>query len=102
MFDIGKQVVCVKTFTGEELERRGIRVSLRLPKENEIFTIRDIHDYGIFGLGFLFEEFVSPSDPIFNKEYSYLSNHFRLIRKTDISLFEDILNEVKQEDLVDV
>jgi hypothetical protein len=105
MFRIGQQVVCIKSFGSEDFTHLNLDFTIRLPQEKEIFTIRDIHDFSPFGVGLCFEEFINPvaldRSAKYLVEYSYTTLYFKPIQKTDISLFENMLINVKQKDLID-
>jgi hypothetical protein len=104
MFQIGQQVVCVKGFIPELMHPACLKAHPRLPKDNEIFTIRDIQNlWGGKFLGLCFEEIISSTIGNNTWEQAFSATHFKPIRKTDISIFESMLKSVKadQKDLID-
>jgi hypothetical protein len=104
MFQIGQQVVCVKGYVPELMPKVFLEAHPRLPKDNEIFTIRDIQNFWDGKhLGLCFEEIISSAVVGNDWEQAFSSKHFKPIRKTDISIFEGMLKSVKadQKDLID-
>lgn len=100
---VGQEIVCVKPF--ENTCRCSDCKAVILPQMGCKYTIRailegtnaDLRESGS-KLGFLLEEIVnSDNHPAFQGEIGWCSTAFRPLtkRKTDISVFTDILNKVK-------
>lgn len=88
-FAIGKHVVCVHDRWNVEA------VGERLPFKGEILTIRDImidnNPAKVDTLFFRFVEIVNPVRIEFTGEISFARINFRPVRKTDISIFTEML-----------
>lgn len=98
MFEIGQQVVCINdkwTIEGNHIR----------PVRGCVYTIRSFRVLDDC-LGLRFEEIVNPSiqfsDGYF--EVSFISDFFRPVRKTNIDVFTQILNNtpIKEYEYVEV
>jgi hypothetical protein len=106
MFYVGQKVVCVSDDWWLNGERHD-RWYKRLPVCGEVYTIRSIvvlNEFmgGIAGLKL--EEFIFPDGSRFdgNGEGAFIATHFRPVieRKTDISIFTRILDDVSKRETV--
>lgn len=96
-FHIGQQVVCV----GQFAPHRWVR---SYPQVGSIYRIRGFRDIGYDNLLFIWlEEIVNPP-AVFadghSEEPSFDLRGFRPVRKTDISVFTEMLNPTKVEEKV--
>ena len=84
-FQIGQLVVCIKQGKWNPSARL-------MPKAGDVLTIRNIY-IGIDCEAYLqFEEIVNPALPNFEPpEPAFWSQRFRPVRKTDISIFTQML-----------
>jgi hypothetical protein len=87
-FAIGKQVVCVDTnwISG------GVP-GMVYPVLNGVYTIRDIYQWSDTMISLVFEEISNDHSVLFKREHSFLTTHFRPVRKTDIGQFTSLLND---------
>ena len=94
MFEIGQQVVCIKD-TWWLVE--GITFK-QLPIAGSVYTIRGFLPNSLFtnletGLGLYFEE-IYCSINLYNQECAWDSRCFRPVKKTDISIFTQMLKPI--------
>lgn len=91
-FRVGQRVVCIKAFAGFEISRAADS-GVTLPVKDSVYTIRefDAEDSNYIRL----TEISNPNDPDDGLEPSFWVDFFRPVveRKTDISIFTDILNK---------
>lgn len=84
---IGQQVVCVKDFVGFNPYKD------TLPEKGSVYTIRGFHTSPL-GVGIYLEEIINPrhnwTDGFVEAAFSV--EGFRPVRKTDISVFTEMLN----------
>lgn len=92
MFEIGQQVVCIDD-NFQDLLGREVNCPHR-PVRGQVLTIRGIHEWEFANLiGFTFYELRNPepAGPGMPDEAAFLSDCFRPVRKTDISIFTKML-----------
>lgn len=88
-FDIGKMVVCINDTWVQER-----RYGERMPYKGQVLTIRSIEINSEDDRPYLrFEEIVNPiaEYPSGTHECRFLAFQFRPVRKTDISVFTELL-----------
>ena len=93
MFEIGQQVVCI--FDKWE------NVHPQIPVKGRIYTVRGACAVARQFHGetyLLFEEVRNPIDPYWRVEPSFRWDCFRPLRKTDISVFTEMLAPVQPAD----
>ena len=93
-FQVGDMVVCVKTLSDKD---RG-RGCPNFPRSGLIYTIREMIDHGIYGIGVRLNEIVNAPYNWANgfQEATFAPEWFRPIRRTDISALRHLVLSPKE------
>lgn len=88
MIDIGSKVVCIS----DNWDTTYRNIVKHFPIKGNIYTVRGM-EKSFEEIGLIFEEFANETkNPfLFFKEYSFDIKCFRPVKKTDISIFEEML-----------
>lgn len=95
MFYVGQEVVCIDD---NWWDRDGVPPqTYSLPQKDRVYHVRAvINREDGEGTYLLLEEIVNPEDEEYT-ETEFHSDYFRPIKKTDISIFTDILKQVEEK-----
>ncbi len=95
MFEIGQQVVCIND-DWTKIPISLLKIEGSLPFKNQILTIKDIKKFPKHNdaLGLSFNEIYVSWKSVYSGEGFWNATHFRPVKKTDISIFTEMLNKV--------
>jgi hypothetical protein len=99
MFHLGQMVVAKRRDGCGSLPPGGLPRPIlgQLPVNGQIYTIRGFDPRG--GDGLYLEEVVMPNGPL-GYEWTFHRGNFRPVRKTDISVFREAVESVRNRTLV--